>query len=92
MRKGGNRVEGTVILKKLFIFDCACLHCGAWTFSVAASRDDSVVVMRWLLAVMASLLQSAVCRHAALVVAADGLSSCGSQALERGLGGCGTWP
>ena len=92
VRQGGNRVEGAVIFK-------TCLYLIAPVFVavhglslVAASRHDSVVVMRWLLTAMASLLQSAVCRHAVLVVAADGLSTCGSQALERGLGGCGTWP
>ena len=40
----------------------------------------------WLL-----LLQSMGSRHTALVVVAQGLSSCGSQALEHRLSSCGTW-
>ena len=56
---------------------------------VAASRGYSSLrcagfSLRWLL-----LLRSMGSRHAASVVVARGLSSCGSQALEHRLSSCG---
>ena len=61
------------------------LHCCAAFSLVAASGDYSLVELCRGLTLVASL----VCRAWAL--GCVGFSSCGSQALELRLNGCGTW-
>ena len=57
-----------------------------------ASRDYSLVAMRELLVVVASLIGDRGLQGTqAAVVWAHGLSSCGSWALEHSLNSCGTW-
>ena len=67
------------------------LHCCVQAFSSCGERGLLFVALRGLLIAVASLV---VCRAQALgarasVVVACGLSSCGSQALERRLSSCG---
>ena len=69
----------------------------AWAFFLVACRGYSVVAVHRLLIVVASLVAErgrALGAYAlgpwAAVVAARGLRSCGSQALERRLCSCGT--
>ena len=90
MRKGGNRIEGTVIFKKLFILDCTVPSWWCMDLLQLQRAGLSVVVMHWLLMAMASRCRAQAVGTRALVVAADGLSSCGLWALEHTLGSCGT--
>ena len=91
MRKGGNRREGTVIFKKLFIFDCTVPSLRCMDLFQLQRAGLSVVVMHWLLMIMAARCRAQAVGTWALVVAADGLSSCGLWALEHGLSSCGLW-
>ena len=77
----------------LFIYFLAALglHCCKRAFSSCGERGLLFVAVRRLLIVVAYLC----CRAGALgvwasVAAAQGLSSCGSWALERRLSSCGT--
>ena len=68
--------------KKLFFLFLAAL-------GLLLHTGFSLVVVHGLLIVVASLVvEHGVC---ASVVVAHGLSSCGSQALERRLSSCGAW-
>ena len=67
-----------IILFYLFLAALG-LRCCAQAFSSCGEQGLLFVAVRGLLIVVASL------------VAEHGLSSCGSQALERRLSSCGTW-
>ena len=60
------------------------LRCCAWAFSSCGERGLLFIAVHGLLIAVASL----VVEHG---LQACGLSSCGSRALERRLGSCGTW-
>ena len=68
-----------------------------WVFTtgfslVAESKDHSLVAMCRLLTAMASLVvEHRLQGMQTLAVAAHGLSSCSSQALEQGFSNCSTW-
>ena len=67
------------------------LRCCEWAFSSCGERGLLFVAVRGLLIVVASLCCGARALGVqASVVAARGLSSCGSWALERRLSNCGT--
>ena len=74
----------------LFIFGCAGSSFAVCRLSlVAASRGYSLVVVCGLLIVVASVAEQRLCSAQASVVAACGLSSCSSWALEHRLSNCG---
>ena len=58
---------------------------------VAASRGYSLVAVHGLLTAVACPCGARLWGIQASVVAACGLSSCGSQALEQSLNSCGSW-
>ena len=66
------------------------LRCCAWASSSCGERGLLFVAVCGLLIEVASLGARALGAQAS-VVAACGLSSCGSQALEHRLSSCGTW-
>ena len=65
------------------------LCCCTWAFSSCGEQGLLFVVVRGLLIVVASRCRTRVLGTRALVVAARGLSSCGSWALERRLSSYG---
>ena len=61
-------------------------------FSLAAvSGSSSLVAAPGLLTAVASLVEHGLQAAHALVLGANGLSSCGFQALEDGISSCGAW-
>ena len=66
------------------------LHCYARAFSNCGERELLFVAVRRLLTAVASLVADVLGVRAS-VVAAHGLSSCDSRALERRLSSCGAW-
>ena len=80
-------VEASPFKKCLFLFLAVLgLCCCLWAFSSCREWGLLFVMVHGLLIVVASCCGA----QRASVVAARGLRSCGSQALERWLGGCGT--
>ena len=76
----------------LFIYVWLGLCCFEGFSLVAVSRGYLQVVARWLLIVVAPLVvEPGLSGTCASVVAARGLSSCGSPDLERRLSSCGSW-
>ena len=68
------------------------LCCCVWAFSSCGEWGLLFVAVHGLLIAVASLCWGARALGAwASVVAARGLSSCGSRALERRLSSCGVW-
>ena len=65
------------------------LYCSAQAFFSCGERGLLFVTVRGLLIAMASCCGAQALGRQASVVVAHGLSSCGSQALERRLGSCG---
>ena len=77
------------LLKKNYLFLAVLgLHCCTWAFSSCGEQGLLCVVCRLLTAV-ASRCRAWALGTQASVVAARGLSSCGSQALEHRLSSCG---
>ena len=66
------------------------LRCCAWAFSSCGEQGLLFVAVHWLLIAVALLLWSTDLGMQASVVAAGGLSSCGSQALQLRLSSCST--
>ena len=84
------------VLGLLFIYLCILavlgLRCCVGFSRVAASKGYSLVATHGLLIVVASLVWGAqALDKQASVVAAHGLRSCSSQALEHRFSSCGTW-
>ena len=67
------------------------LRCCRGFSLVAGSRVYSLAAVCGLLSAVASLAKHRLQGTRASVVAAHGLSRCGSQALEHRLNSCGTW-
>ena len=80
-----------IIYLFIYLLSVFGLHCCTWAFSGYGEWGLLFIVMRGLLIAVASLVAQHVFLGVwASVVAARGLSSCGSQALERRLSSCGT--
>ena len=76
----------------LFIYVWLRLCCFEGFSLVAMSRGYPQAAVRWLLIVVASLVvEPGLSGTCASVVAARGLSSCGSPDLECRLSSCGSW-
>ena len=67
------------------------LRCCSWAFSSCGEQGPLFIVVHGLLIVVASRCRARALGARASAVAACGLSSCVSQALERRLSSCGTW-
>ena len=66
-------------------------HCCAGLSLVVLREGCSLVVVRGLLVVVASLVEDGPYGTQASVVTVHGLRSCGSQTLEHRLSSCGAW-
>ena len=77
----------------LFILFLAALglRCCSWAFSSCGERGLLFPAVRGLLTAVASCCGAGALGAWASIVVACGLSSCGSQALERRLSSFGAW-
>ena len=74
----------------LFLAVLGLCHC-VQAFSSCGKRELLFIAVHGLLIAITSLCRARALGARASVVVACGLSSCGSQALERRLNSCGAW-